>query len=72
MGSDLINKGIQILKQLQARCWYSLGYLFNANRINSARENLVMAEGMFQERGMDYWLTGMRRILERALCDRAY
>lgn len=30
-----------------------------------ARENLKMAEGLFKEMGMDYWLAQTQTVLER-------
>lgn len=69
--AEVILNGIEILKELGARAFYSLGYLFlgevylNAGRSDRARENLMKADGMFQEMGMAYWLTRTRGILSR-------
>lgn len=37
----------------------------NAGKADTARENLMTAEVMFQEMGMDYWLNRTRGILTK-------
>ena len=57
-----IIKGISLLNELGIKSYYSLGYLWlgevnaEAGRHEAALENLIKAEAMFREMGMDYWL----------------
>jgi len=59
---EYILKGIEICKELKIKTQYSLGHLYlgelyrNAGEKEKAVDNLKMAEGMFREMGMDYWL----------------
>jgi hypothetical protein len=59
---ELIMQGVEILKELSIRPWWSHGYLFLAE-INAdsghkekALQNIAKAESMFQEMGMDFWV----------------
>ena len=58
-----ILKGIAIGKELRVKPSYALGHLYlgqlylNAGEKEKAIENLKKAERMFEEMGMDYWLT---------------
>ncbi len=67
----VIQRGILILKELGLNALYPLGYLFlgeiylPAGKDERARENLVIAEGMFQEMEMDFWLARTRKALAR-------
>ena len=46
--------------------YFSLGELYvNAGQKEKALENLKKAEGMFQEMGMDYWLTRTQEVMRR-------
>ena len=66
-----INKGIALLKELGNRVYYSLGYLWlgevnaEAGRHEAAQDNLINAEAMFREMGMDYWLTKAQEAKDR-------
>jgi len=62
-------KGVEICTELRIKPYYALGHLYlgqlylNAGEKEKAGENLKKAEGMFQEMGMDYWLTQTRKAL---------
>ena len=66
-----IYEGIEILDELNLEPFRAQGYLFlgecyaDRREPEKALENLRMAEGMFQEMGMDYWLGKTRNVLER-------
>jgi hypothetical protein len=66
-----IYKGIKILDQLKLKPFSAQGYLFFGEfclareQRQKALEKLKIAEGMFQEMKMDYWLEKTRNILER-------
>jgi tetratricopeptide (TPR) repeat protein len=68
---ELILQGVEILEELSIGPWWSQGYLFlaeiNADSGNKekALENLKVAEHLFQEMGMDYWLGKTREVLGR-------
>ncbi len=68
---ESIAKGIEILQDLKAKALYSPGYLYlgelylNLGEKEKAAKNLKKAEDMFQEMGMDYWLTKTRKDLSR-------
>ena len=55
-------KGISLLEELGNKSLYSIGYLWigeiyaEAGRHEAALEKIKIAEGMFREMGMDYWL----------------
>jgi tetratricopeptide (TPR) repeat protein len=60
---ECILQGIKILDELKLKPHYGLGYFYlgelyvNAGQKEKALENLKKAETLFQEMGMDYWLT---------------
>jgi len=63
-----ISKGIHILEQLKMRPYYSVGY-FNLAEIFSkmndtqkAIQNLKIADEIFRETGMDFWLNKAQRL----------
>ena len=64
-----ILKGIEILRELQLKPHYALGYLslgelyLNTMKKEMAVKNLKKAEEMFQEMGMDYWLARTQEVL---------
>ena len=66
-----IFNGIKILENLKLKPFYSQGYLFwgelyaDAGQRENAFENLKKAEEMFQEMGMDYWLSKTQEVLGR-------
>ena len=66
-----ILQGIKTLKELKLKPFSAQGYLFlgelhaDSGREEKALENLKKAEGMFQEMGMDYWLTKTQEVLAR-------
>ncbi|MEE4352867.1 MAG: hypothetical protein V2J25_08360, partial [Desulfatiglans sp.] len=68
---ECILKGIEICKELKIKAHYSTGHLYlgqlylDAGEKDKAVDNLKKAEGMFQEMGMDYWLTKTREVLGR-------
>jgi tetratricopeptide (TPR) repeat protein len=68
---ECILQGIKILDELKLKPNCSIGYFFlgelyaNRGQPDKALENLKKAEGMFQEMGMDYWLTKTRGLLGR-------
>jgi tetratricopeptide (TPR) repeat protein len=68
---EFILNGIKIADDLKLKPDCSQGYLFlgelyadNGQR-EKALENLKKAENMFQEMGMDYWLSKTQEVLER-------
>jgi class 3 adenylate cyclase/tetratricopeptide (TPR) repeat protein len=68
---DSIQRGISILNELKSKPFLSIGYLFlgefcmAVGRQDVALKNLHLAEGMFEEMGMDYWLNKTRKALRR-------
>jgi len=64
-----IKKGIETLKTLGARPYYAIGYLYlgeiylDTYESEKAVENLKLAEGMFQEMGIDFWLNKTQKLL---------
>jgi class 3 adenylate cyclase/tetratricopeptide (TPR) repeat protein len=65
------SKGLEILRNLKTKPWYSQGRMFlgeyylDTCEREKAMENLKEAEVMFQEMGMEYWLDRTRNLLER-------
>ena len=64
-----IRKGIEILNELKIKPWCAEGYLYlgelyagTGNR-EDALNNLTKAASMFQEIGMDYYLSRTQEIL---------
>ncbi len=68
---DSIQRGISIFNELKSKPFLSIGYLFlgefckAAGRKDESLKNLHLAEGMFKEMGMDYWLNKTREALRR-------
>ena len=68
---ECILQGIKILEEIKSKPHYSMGYLYlgelfaDTDRKEEALVNLKKAEGMFQEMGMDYWLTKTQEVLGR-------
>jgi len=68
---DLLKEGIHILEAQKAKAWYSQGYLTlgelyaDIGHKKEALENLKVAERMFKEMGMDYWLVKSQEVLGR-------
>jgi hypothetical protein len=66
-----IQDGIKILKELEQKPVVYQGYLYlgelyaNMGRKDKALETLKTAEAMFQELGMDYFLSKAKEVLER-------
>ena len=66
-----ILRGINILKNLKLKPFYTLGRLFlgefylDAGQREKATKNLKKADGMFREMGMDYWLARTKEAMER-------
>jgi len=66
---EQILQGITILDELQIRPRYAVGLMrqgelyTDADRKEEALENLMKAEGMFQEMGMDYWPGKAKEVL---------
>ena len=64
-----ILKRIEICKELKIKPYYSLGRLYlgqlclNGGEKEKAIDNLMKAEGMFREMGMDYWLGKAQEVL---------
>jgi hypothetical protein len=60
-----------MLHDMNIKPWRSEGHLYlgelyaDTGKREKALKNLKTAEGMFQEMGMDYWLSKTREILER-------
>jgi class 3 adenylate cyclase/tetratricopeptide (TPR) repeat protein len=67
---DSIQRGISILNELKTKPFLSIGYLFLGEfcnvvgRHDESLKNLHLAEVMFQEMGMDYWLAKTQEVLE--------
>jgi len=67
---DSIQRGISILYELKTKHFLSIGYLilgefYNAvGRHDESLKNLHLAEVMFQEMGMEYWLAKTQEVLE--------
>jgi tetratricopeptide (TPR) repeat protein len=68
---DSIQRGISILNELKSKPFLSIGYLFlgefckSVGRKDGSFKNLHLAEEMFKEMGMDYWLNKTREALRR-------
>jgi tetratricopeptide (TPR) repeat protein len=68
---EYILKGIKILDELKTKPLCSVGYLYlgelytYTGKREKALENLKKTESMFQEMGMDYWLTRTQEVLAR-------
>jgi tetratricopeptide (TPR) repeat protein len=68
---DFLLEGIHIFEAQKARPFHSQGYLFlgelyaDISHKKEALENLELAEQMFKEMGMDYWLAKTREILKK-------
>ena len=66
-----IYEGIKVLSELRLRPFSAQGYLFLAEHFadrgqrKKAVHNLNRAKKMFQEMGMDYWLTKTQEVSER-------
>jgi tetratricopeptide (TPR) repeat protein len=64
-------KGMEIFHELKLKPFYAQGHLFlgelylKNNEEQKTVENLEKAKEMFQEMGMDYWLTRTREVLGR-------
>jgi class 3 adenylate cyclase len=70
--SYLLNlQGLEFIYEKQLKPYYAQGYLFlgglylNKGSKGKAVKNLKMAEEMFQEMRMDYWLKKTQKVLER-------
>jgi tetratricopeptide (TPR) repeat protein len=67
--AEHILKGIKILDELKAKPWCAEGYLYlgelyaNTENREDSLNNLRKAESMFQEMGMDYYLSQTQEIL---------
>jgi len=67
---ECILLGIKILDELKLRPLFSMGYYYrrdiyiDTGQREKALETLKMAEGMFQEMGMDHWLRRTQEVLE--------
>jgi hypothetical protein len=65
-----ILKGIKISEDLKIKAIYPQGYLFlgelyaDSGQKHLAIENLKKAESLFQEMGMDYWLSKTQEVME--------
>ena len=68
---DFLLEGIHIFEAQKAKPFYSQGYLFlgelNADigHKKEALENLELAEQMFTEMGMEFWLARTQETLKR-------
>jgi tetratricopeptide (TPR) repeat protein len=68
---ECILQGIKILDGLKLIPYYTPGYYFlgelfaDIGQKDKALENLKKSEKLFQEMGMDYWLTGTQKIMSR-------
>ena len=71
MAEESFFKGMEILQELRLKAVYSQGYLFlgelylNGGVQEKAKINLNMAEEMFKEMGMNYWLARAKELTER-------
>ena len=71
MAAEYILKGIKILDDLKIKPWCAEGYLYLGELYAStgnkevALNNLRKAESIFQEIGMDYFLSKTQEILSR-------
>ena len=71
IASENIFKGINICKDLKFRPDHSIGHLFlgelyaDSGQEKKALEKLKIAEGMFKEMEMEYWLTKTQEVLAR-------
>ena len=67
---ECVLHGMKIADELETKPFYAQGYLnlgevyADAGQKEKAIENLKKAEAMFQEMGMDYWLTRTKKLLE--------
>ena len=68
---QFILKGMEILQELKIKAIYSSGYLIlgelylEAGEQEKAKNNLVKAEALYQEMGMDYWLARTKEVMQR-------
>jgi tetratricopeptide (TPR) repeat protein len=68
---EYILHGVKATDELELKPFSAQGYLFlgehhlDRGQRDKAKENLRRAKEMFQEMGMDYWLTKTREIQER-------
>jgi hypothetical protein len=68
---DHILQGMKICDELSLKPWSAQGYLFlgelyaDGGQREKAQGSLKKAEAMFQEMGMDYWLTKTQEVLSR-------
>jgi class 3 adenylate cyclase/tetratricopeptide (TPR) repeat protein/energy-coupling factor transporter ATP-binding protein EcfA2 len=66
-----IRRGIRISEELKLKPWVSQGHFFlgeiyaDTDKRDQALDNLKKAEEMFQEMGMDYYLTKTQEVLDR-------
>ena len=66
---EYIRRGIALLEKINIRPHYSQGYFYlgklyaDTGQKAKAEENLKIAEEMFQEMGMDYWLAKTQEVL---------
>lgn len=66
---EYIIRGINIIEELKVKTHVSRGYLYlgehyaDSGQTEKALENLKTAEKMFQEMGMDFWLTRTQEVL---------
>jgi tetratricopeptide (TPR) repeat protein len=67
---EYIRRGIALLEKINIRPHYSQGYFYlgklyaDTGQKAQAAVNLKIAEEMFQEMGMNYWLTRTQGVLE--------
>ena len=70
-GEDTILQGLKILDELKLKALYAPGYHYlgelyvDTGQKDKAPETLKKAEKMFQEVGMNYWLTKTNEVLDR-------
>jgi len=70
-GEEYILQGMKISDELKLKPYSAQGHLFlgdlysDKGQKDIALENLKKAKGMFQEMGMDYWLTKTQEVLAR-------
>jgi class 3 adenylate cyclase/tetratricopeptide (TPR) repeat protein len=71
-------QGIKILDELKLKPLYAEGYHYlgelyaDTDQPGKALENLEKATMLFQEMGMDYWLTKTQKVLERINSKRSF
>jgi tetratricopeptide (TPR) repeat protein len=67
---EYIRRGIALLEKINIRPHYSQGYFYlgklyaDTGQKAKAEENLKIAEEMFQEMGMNYWLAKTQEVLK--------